>query len=219
MKNNKKANKGFTLYEITVYMLIFAVFMLFMALMFKGILKAHRFGKTRVDIQHNAAVALDSICKDLVTAGSVTLGGSDQISLNTGELAINYSKTNASGQVMRITYKILTNAQGIKQLIRSKVPVGTVNPPYEVVSDYVDDVTVKGIFTKDPYNDTYNLFESYRVKVITKTTGMGNVAPATFSLVSQITPRAFTSGIKLTPVVIEDKAGNTVSKFKLKPVF
>lgn len=215
-KKNKHG-KGMTLAELLIFMFVFLVFIFCLLATLRSIVKAHRFGKSRIDVEHNAAISLDFICKDLVTANYVGFTGSatPPISLSRNEIIINYSKP--SSPVVQTRYKVAANNLGIKQLLRSH---GT-STNYEVVSDYIDDVIIAPIYTPDPYGGSPALYESYRVKVVAKSKTLPGVPDKTFSLISQITPRA--CGIHsntnnlLTPVEIYDYTNRQDFKIKLKP--
>ncbi|MFH1453190.1 MAG: prepilin-type N-terminal cleavage/methylation domain-containing protein [Armatimonadota bacterium] len=217
-------NKGMTLIEVIIFVALFSVFIMFTAMIFKNAVNVYRFGKTRTDIKHNAAISLDSICRDLMTARYVEVEGGAPypVSLNKCNLVINYSKKQADDSTkLGIIYRIAVDKNGVKQLVRKKI-ISTVladnlSIPYEPVAEYIDDVIVSKITTPDPYNPGKNLHESYRVKVTAKIEkgAVFGVPEGKLVLISQITPRAYTEDAVLKPVVICD---GTVSGFYgLKP--
>jgi|GEM_PF-5036404 len=228
MKKNKniKNKKGTTLIEMMIFIVVFSVFLLLVTMMFKSVIHGHRFMKSRVDIKHNAAMALDFLCRDLMTAQAVKIGGltvwpTPTISLNNYEIAVDYSKP---GEAIRFYYKIGINSDGIKQLLRKRESglMPLIEPKYDVVAEFIDDVIITKLYSVEASSSLYTK-ESYRIKVIAKSTGIKNVPIGTFCLISQVTPRSIYSNpsndnnMKITPVEIEDNTNKHSFKIKQKP--
>lgn len=232
-QKNIKNKKGVTLAELVVFIAVFSVFLLLIAMIFKSIIQGQRFMKSRVDIKHNAAIALDFLCRDIMAAQAVKVNGQEvwpgppgptgTVSLNNYEIAVDYSKPMPTA---RFYYKIETNSEGIKQLLRKRVPVNLTipltEPKYDVAAEFIDDVIITKLYGGKT-GSTYTK-ESYKIKVTAKSTGIRGVPEGVFSLISQVTPRSIGTSAnniadytKVTPVAVEDKTARKINFTGIKP--
>ena len=146
----KKNNKGYTLVELMLTLLIFSVIMVSIIMIMRTTIVSYKNGLTEASVQENAQIAVNQISNILIDTGSFSADGSGNAFSNPWT----FNHPTYGPIVLKEDVKYKTNSDGTIYVADDGNPVrtgGSLLMNGEIIAENVVDFNIKGLYkTDDP---------------------------------------------------------------------